>query len=166
MLVNASFGAAAARYSVVPTAKTDNGAFNSGGSTQARPVPLTERIDEPLFSKLKNTKEGATSEWFKYQNAWAKVQVQAKTPAVDLKPKPSQLEMIRRDLSRSDARGANNVQDLLLQTLLEADVKVLPAYLKNNWETLVAALKQRTAALGDNPNLNEPAPNGATPKAK
>ncbi|MEO7453414.1 MAG: SurA N-terminal domain-containing protein, partial [Fimbriimonadales bacterium] len=102
MLVNASFGAAAARYSVVPTAKTDNGAFNSGGSTQARPVPLTERVGEPLYSLLKKTKEGATTEWFKYQNAWAKIQVQAKSPAVDLKPKPSQLEVIRRDLSRTD----------------------------------------------------------------
>lgn len=164
MLVNASFGAAAARYSVVPTAKTDNGAFNSGGSTQARPIPLTERIGEPLFSQLKKTKEGASSEWFRYQNAWAKIQVQAKTPAVDLKPKASQLEMIRRDLSRSDSRGANDVQDLLLQTLLEADVKVMPAYLKKNWETLVSALKTRTAALGDKPTETAPADPGAKAK--
>jgi hypothetical protein len=165
MLVNATFGAAAARYSVVPTAKTDNGAFNSGGSTQARPVPLTEQIAEPLFSQLKKTKEGATSEWFRYQNAWAKLQVQAKTPAVQVKPKASQLEMIRRELSRADARGANDIQDLLLQTLLEADVKVMPAYLKKNWETLVAALKTRTVGLGDKP-ATEAAPNEGAPKAK
>ena len=166
MLVNAAFGAAAARYSVVPTAKTDNGAFNSGGSTQARPVPLTEQIGEPLLGQLKKTSEGATSDWFRYQNAWAKIQVQAKTPAVQIKPKASQLEMIRRDLSRSDTRGANDVQDLLLQTLLEADVKVMPAYLKKNWETLVAALKTRTAALGDKPTSTEAAPKDGAVKAK
>ncbi|MEO7453803.1 MAG: hypothetical protein ABIV13_03460, partial [Fimbriimonadales bacterium] len=62
------------------------------------------------------------------------------------------------------ARGANDVQDLLLQTLLEADVKVMPAYLKKNWETLVAALKSRTAALGD--KTAESATGDGAPKAK
>jgi hypothetical protein len=72
--------------------------------------------------------------------------------------------MIRRDLTRADVKGVNNIQDLLLETLLEADVKVMPAYLKKNWETLVAALKTRTAALGDKPT--ETAPNEGAPKAK
>jgi hypothetical protein len=53
---------------------------------------------------------------------------------------------------------------MLLQTLLEADVKVMPAYLKKNWETLVAALKTRTAALGDKPT--EAAPSDPSAKGK
>ena len=149
MLVNASFGAAAARYSVVPTAKTDNGAFNGGGQPVPRPVPISQQLGTELYNQVKKTKEGASSEWFRYQNVWAKILVEAKTPAVDLKPKPAQLEMIRRDLSRQDARGANDVSDTLLQTLLAADVDVVPAYLKKNWEGLVAALKARTVGLGD-----------------
>jgi hypothetical protein len=151
MLVNSTFGAAAARYSAVPTAKTDNGAFAAGGGTMPRPVPLSEQQLGPLLPVVKKTKEGATSEWFRYQSGWAKLQVEAKTPAVDLKPKPAQLEMIRRELSRSEARGANDLQDTLLQTLLAADVNVMPAYLKKNWETLLQALKSRTVGLGDKP---------------
>ena len=164
MLVNASFGAAAARYSVVPTAKADNGAFNSGGTPVARPVPLIDRLGEPLLGQLKKTKEGATTQWFQYQGAWAKIQVKAKTPAIDLKAKPAQLELIRRDLSRTDARGANDVQDMLLQTLMAADVKVVPAYLKKNWETLVQALKTRTMGLGE--TASETAPRDGAVKGK
>jgi hypothetical protein len=158
MLVNASFGAAAARYSIVPTAKTDNGAFNSGGQSVPRPVPITAALGEELLPQVKKIKEGGTGDWFRFQNNWAKVKVEAKTPAVQLSPKAAQLEMIRRDLSKQSAMGANDVQDLLLKTLLKADVNVMPAYLKKNWETLVAALKSRTMGLGDNPQSTTPKP--------
>ncbi len=158
MLVNATFGAAAARYSIVPTAKTDNGAFNSGGQPVPRPVPITAALGEELLPQVKKIKEGGTGDWFRFQNNWAKVKVEAKTPAVQITPKPAQLEMIRRDLSRQDARGANDIQDLLLQTLLKAEVNVMPAYLKKNWETLVAALKSRTMGLGDSPTESGPPP--------
>jgi len=158
MLVNASFGAAAARYSIVPTAKQDNGAFNSGGQSVPRPVPITAALGNELLPQVKKIKEGGTGDWFRFQNNWAKVRVEAKTPAIQVTPKPAQLEMIRRDLSRQDAKGANDVQDLLLQTLLKADVNVMPAYLKKNWETLVAALKSRTMGLGDKPDATAPTP--------
>lgn len=151
MLVNASFGAVAARYSIVPTAKQDNGAFNSGGQSVPRPVPITNQLGEELLPQVKKIKEGGTGEWFRFQNTWAKVKVEAKTPAIQLTPKPAQLEMIRRDLSRQDARGANGIQDMLLQTLLKAEVNVMPAYLKKNWETMLSALKSRTMGLGDKP---------------
>jgi hypothetical protein len=107
---------------------------------------------------VKKIKEGGTGDWFRFQNNWAKVKVEAKTPAVQLSPKAAQLEMIRRDLSKQSAMGANDVQDLLLKTLLKADVNVMPAYLKKNWETLVAALKSRTMGLGDNPQSTTPKP--------
>lgn len=157
MLVNAAFGAAAARYSVVETAKTDNGAFNSGGQQIPQPVAISQQLGE-LYEPIRNTKEGATSGWFKYRNAWAKVQVESKTPAVDVKPKKAQLEMLRRELSRQEARGANGIQDLLLETLLAAEVNVMPAYLKKNWENLLQALKARTVDLGDRPATTAPAP--------
>jgi hypothetical protein len=151
MLVNASFGAAAAQYSVVPTAPQDKGAFNSGGQAVPRPVPITSALGEELLAQVKKIKEGGTGDWFRFQNNWAKVKVEAKTPAVQITPKPAQLEVLRRELSRQDAGGANDVPGLLLKTLLDADVNVMPAYLKKNWETLVAALKSRTMGLGDNP---------------
>lgn len=158
MLVNASFGAAAARYSIVPTAKTDNGAFNGRGSSVPNAVPVTAQLGEELLAQVKKTREGATSEWFKYRNAWTKIRVEAKTAAVDLKPKPAQLEMIRREISKQEARGANNLQVQLLDTLLAADVNVIPAYLKKNWEVLLTALKARTADLGAEGSPTAPTP--------
>lgn len=163
MLVNASFGAAAARYSIVPTAKTDNGAFNSGGQPVPRPVEIGNALGAELLPQVKKTKEGETGDWFRFQNNWAKIKVEAKTPAVQINPKPAQLEMVRRELSKNDARGANDLQDLLLQTVLKAKVDVMPAYLKKNWETMVTALKSRTMGLGEKPK-EAPAESPEKPK--
>lgn len=142
-MARSTFGALAAKYSIVPTAKQDNGAFNSGGGITPRPLALTDAIPEPMKSVLRKTKEGETSAWFKSDNQWVRVKIEGKVPAQQIKPRKEQLEMLRRELTMRDSRGANAVNKKLIDALLAANVQVIPPHLKKNWETVIANLKQQ-----------------------
>ncbi|MBA3725233.1 MAG: SurA N-terminal domain-containing protein [Armatimonadetes bacterium] len=149
-LINATFGAAATQFSTVPSAKVDNGAFNPApGSTAPRPVPVTDTLGPELLPQVKKTGEGEASGWFQFRGKWVKIKVEGKTVAQQTKPSAGQLELIRRALTQQDAKGSIDVQKILLDKLLAADVKITRAHLKKNWDTLVTALKQRTAELGE-----------------
>jgi hypothetical protein len=141
-LANSTFGAVAAEYSTMTTAKQDNGAFNSGGGLAPRPTPITA-LQGPLQTAAQATGEGRTSEWFQMEGRWIKIKVESKTKAQAVTPSKGQLELLRRELTRRDAKGANDLNKTLLDTLLATKVDVMPSYLKKNWESLVTALKQR-----------------------
>jgi parvulin-like peptidyl-prolyl isomerase len=152
-LINSTFGAAAAKYSAVPTAKVDNGAFNPvQGGRDPRPVPVSEALGPEFYKAITQTKEGGTSPWFKMNDRWVKIEVESKTPSQQMKPSAGQLELLRRSLTQQEAKGAVDVQKILLDELLSADVKVYPAYLKKNWDTMFTMLKQRTAEMGATPS--------------
>src|SRR6185503_4423373 len=98
-----------------------------------------------LFTAASTTVPGAKSGWIKFQGKPVKIEVVSKTPAAPMQPKPAQLELIRRALTEQDAKGTNNLSQLLLDTLLASDVQVTPAHLRKSWETMLTSLKQRTA---------------------
>jgi parvulin-like peptidyl-prolyl isomerase len=155
-----TFGATAAKHSIVPAAKTNNGAFNSGESPTPRPAPLTEALGKELYAAAKETPAGQRSKWISVQGKLVLLDIQSKTPAAQLQPKPGQLELLRRALTEQDARGTNDLGKLLLDTLMVANVQVTPPYLKKNWEAAMVQLKARTMELGKAENPIAPKPSG------
>ena len=145
---NITFGAVAAKDSTIPSAKVDNGAMNSAGGPVPRPAPLNASLPPALLKAAQATKVGTNSDWFKVQNKWVMIYVEAKSPAQQVTPRPEQLEVIRRQLTLQDTKGQNDISKLLLDKLLVAKVEVKPQYLKKNWDNFVTLLKQRAADLG------------------
>lgn len=142
LLSGMSFGAVAAKYSILPGAKDDNGAYPSGQGPQSRPVPLNNLPSE-LRAIVNKVSEGQQSAWQKVQGGWVRVLVESKTAEQPYKPSPAQMELIRMELSQNEAAPNNNVERSLQEKLLAAEIQVFPPYLKKSWERTFASIKQR-----------------------
>ena len=160
-----TFGAVAAKYSAISSAKTDNGAFNpQPGSPVPRPVPLTaQSLPKELYDAAQKTSPGKVSDWIKVQaGGWVKILVENKTAVQKNEPSAAQLELVRRQLTQQERMGEIDVNGMLMKKLLASDIQVIPGYLKKNWETVFTQLKQRQAQLGE----KAAEPPKETPKAE
>ncbi|HWP30299.1 MAG TPA: SurA N-terminal domain-containing protein [Fimbriimonadales bacterium] len=158
-----TFGAVASEFSIVPDAKLSNGSFPAT-SQEPRPVPI-DRLSPPLRKAAESTPERKISGWFDYQGKRAKIYVESKTPAQKMTLTSAMKEKIKRQLMIQDGIG-NELDRLLLQKIIEAEIKVFPPYLRRTWESYREQLKDAaTEMLGSAPEKKADEV-GTTPSTK
>lgn len=159
-----TFGAVASEFSIVPDAKLTNGSFPAT-SPEPRPVPVN-RLSPPLRKAAESTPERKVSSWFDYQGKRARIYVESKTPAQKMTLTSAMKEKIKRQLMIQDGIG-NEIDRLLLQKIIDAEIKVFPPYLRRTWESYREQLKDAaTEMLGTSPEKKADGATGPTPSAK
>ena len=139
-----TFGAVASKYSIVPDAQITNGSFPPRTKD---PMQISiESLRPELKSAAEKTAERQVSAWFEYAGNRAKIYVESKTPSQLIKLNDAQKEQVRRQLMLRDGIG-NELDKKLLEKILEAEVKVIPNYLRKTWEAYRTQLKDAQAEM-------------------
>lgn len=139
-----TFGAVASEFSIVPDAKLTNGAFPAT-MDEPRPVAIN-RLSPPLRKAAESTAERKISKWFEYQGKRAKIYVESKTPSQKMTLTTAMKEKIKRQLMIQDGIG-NELDRLLLQKIIDAEIKVFPPYLRRTWESYRKQLKDAATEM-------------------
>ncbi len=131
------FPAVAARYSTIPDARTNSGAY---------PAKIVDQLPDRVKEIANKLKVGGQSEWIKDGNNSVKFFLQNKTGATKIAIDETLKEAVRRQLAETRGTQANDLNKSLQDRLKGAKIDVKLAYLKDPWKRAFDSLKEAEAA--------------------
>jgi foldase protein PrsA len=126
------FPVVAGRYSEVPTAKQDNGAY---------PTKVVSAMPQKLQGIIAKLEPGRTTDWIQDGQNSVKFMLQSKTPESKLEITETVREQVRRRLAEMRGQQANDLGKTIQDRLKAAKVDITVPYLKTSWDTAMQALK-------------------------
>jgi parvulin-like peptidyl-prolyl isomerase len=141
-----SFPAVAMKYSTVPNARQNGGAF---------PVTNVSQMPPVLQKLINSTPVDKTTPWQKDGENWVKFDIQSKTPAKPMPITDDVVDAVQRELAKKKSTNGPDFQKRMIEKINSAKVDLsVPAY-QDGWAAFVQSNQAhpgqaapRTAAPG------------------
>lgn len=154
------FAIVADRYSIDKSAKAMGYRLLAGGTSQ-----VVEAYPPQVQKIIRETKEGATTNWIRDGQNFVKMYIRKKTPESKIEINDRMKERVRQALALERGRLALDLDRQLVNAIRDAKVEINDSFFKEPWKQFTEQLKTATSATtGGTDGTASPAP-AASPAA-